>query len=195
MSIFLSNPKYVAEITNFKIIQNGQIIKTVTLHKNDESSYSSDPFVVPSGQFKIFIEGLDSNGNSILREHKIVPKPSIKPGAYVNVETIEIPDGATQVIFTAKAKKQSLKVFDSSKKEYVGRPLGDGSELEFVSIENPSAGTWTVHSERGFSHSIKIGNANPFDYGFSLGIPNSKEETSKQPVFGKSNHLLGLSCL
>ncbi len=67
-SIFLSNPKYVAEITNIKIIQNGQIIKTVTLHQNDESSYSSDPFVVPSGQFKIFIEGLDSNGNSILKE-------------------------------------------------------------------------------------------------------------------------------
>jgi hypothetical protein len=64
----LSNPKYVAEITNFKIIQNGQIIKTVTLHKNDESSYSSDPFVVPSGQFKIIIEGLDSNGNPILKE-------------------------------------------------------------------------------------------------------------------------------
>ncbi len=64
----MSNPKYVAEITNFKIIQNGQIIKTVTLHKNDESSYSSEPFVVPSGQFKIFIEGWDLNGNPILKE-------------------------------------------------------------------------------------------------------------------------------
>ncbi len=68
MSIFLSNPKYVDEITNAKIVQNDQIIKTVSLHKNGESSYSSEPFVVPSGQFTIFIEGWDFNGSPILRE-------------------------------------------------------------------------------------------------------------------------------
>ncbi len=38
---------------------------------NDESSYSSDPFDVPSGQFKIFIEGWDSIGNPIIREFTV----------------------------------------------------------------------------------------------------------------------------
>jgi hypothetical protein len=69
--MFLSNPKYVAEISNAKITQNNQIIKTVSLHKNGESSYSSEPFVVPPGEFKIFIEGSDSNKNPILREFTV----------------------------------------------------------------------------------------------------------------------------
>ncbi len=81
MTIFLSNPKYVAKITNAKIVQNDQIIKTVSLHKNGEFSYSSEPFVVPSGQFTIFIEGWDFNGSPILREIIVDGKDKlIKPG-------------------------------------------------------------------------------------------------------------------
>ncbi len=182
MSIFLSNPKYGAEFTNTKIIQNDQIIKDIPLIKNGEFSYSSDQFVVPSGEFKIFIEGWDSNGNPIIREFTVdvSPKPIPK-----NVEKIEIPDGVTQVIFTAKkGKKQSLKVYDSFGKEYVDTALGDDSEL--IVVENPSVGTWTVHSEDGFSYSFRNEPlVAKFVYGFSLAIPNSKEDTAHKPIKGK----------
>jgi hypothetical protein len=184
LSIFLSNPKHVGEIIYAKIVQNDQIIKIVSLHKNGEFIYSSDRFFVPFGEFKIFIEGSDSNKNPILREFpvNVIPKPSPK-----NVEKIEIPDGVTQVIFTAKGKNQSLKVYDSSGKEYVGSPLENDPDTEIIIIKNPSVGTWTVHSKHGFSHSIEIENENPFDYGFSLEIPNRKKDTSQQPIFGKFN--------
>jgi hypothetical protein len=78
----LSNPINVGEITNAMIVQNDQIIKSVTLHKNDEFSYSSEPFAVPSGEFKIFIEGWDLNGSPILREviaDGVIPKDTIVP--------------------------------------------------------------------------------------------------------------------
>jgi hypothetical protein len=181
LSIILSNPKYVAEISNAKIIQNDQIIKIVSLHKNGEFSYSSEQFDVPSGEFKIFIEGWDSNGSPLLREFTfdVSPKPIPK-----NVEKIEIPNGVTQVIFTAKGKKQSLKVYDSFGKEYVGTALGDDSE--FIVINNPSVGTWTVHSEDGFSYSFRNEPlVAKFVYGFSLSIPNRKEDTVDKPIKGK----------
>jgi hypothetical protein len=177
----LSNPKYIGELTNMKVLQNDQIIKDIPLIKNGDFSYSSDQFDVPSGEFTIFIEGSVSNKNPILREFTVdvIPKPIPK-----NVEKIEIPDGVTQVIFTAKGKKQSLKVIDSSGKEYVGIPLGDDSE--FIIINNPSVGTWTVHSEDGFSYSLRNEPlVAKFVYGFSLEIPNSKEDTVDKPIKGK----------
>ncbi len=183
MSIFSTNPKHVGDISNAKIIQNDQTIKRIPLHKNENSSYSSDQFVVPSEKFKIFIEGLDSNKNPILREFTVdvITKPTPKI-----VEKVEIPDGVAQVIFTAKGKKQSLKVYDSSNKEYVGSPRENEPDTEIVIIEKPSVGNWTVHSQHGFSHSIEIENESPFDYGFSLEIPKSKKFTIHQPIFGKS---------
>jgi hypothetical protein len=176
----LSNPKYVSEITNAKVVENDQITKNIPLIKNDESSYSSDPFDVPSGHFKIFVEGWDSIGNPIFTEFTVtvadaMPKPK-------NVDKIKIPNGASQVIFTAKVNKSSLKVYDSSDKEYVANSLEDDTEI--VVIDNPSAGTWTVHSEDGFSYSFLKGS---FAYGFSLEIPKSKEETSDEPIKGQSN--------
>jgi hypothetical protein len=90
------------------------------------------------------------------------------------------------VIFTAKAKKSSLKVYDSSDKEYVTKPLGNDTEI--VVIDNPSAGTWTVHSKDGFSYSFRKGTSIvTYGYGFSLEIPKSKEETSEKPIKGQSN--------
>ncbi len=69
MTIFLSTPKYVAELTNFKVVQNEIIQEDVILVKSDESRYSSDPFDAPIiEQFKIYIEGWDSNSNPIFRE-------------------------------------------------------------------------------------------------------------------------------
>jgi hypothetical protein len=181
LSIFLSNPKHVGEITNVKLLQNDEIIKDIPLIKNGESSYSSDQFVVPSGQFKIYIEGSDSNGNPILREFTVDVITNTKPK---NVENIEIPKEVTQVIFTAKGKKQSLKVYDSFGKEYVDTALGDDSE--FIVIENPSVGTWTVRSEDGFSYSFRNEPlVAKFVYGFSLEIPNSKEDTVDKPIKGK----------
>ncbi len=78
--------------------------------KNDESSYSSDPFDVPSGEFKIFVEGWDSIGIPIFQEFTV--------GNEINI-TIDLDE--------------------------------------------------------------------TFGYGFSVGIPNSKVETSDQPIKGKSN--------
>ncbi len=40
----------------------------MSVARNDESSYSSEPFDIPSGDFKIFIEGRDSNKNPIFKE-------------------------------------------------------------------------------------------------------------------------------
>ncbi len=72
MSIFLSNPKLVAELSNFKILRNESITEDVTLVKSDESCYCSDPFDTPTiEQFKIYIEGWDSNSNPIFREFTI----------------------------------------------------------------------------------------------------------------------------
>jgi hypothetical protein len=71
LSIFLLNPEHVSEITNAKVVQNETIVEDKPLMKNDESSYSSDPFDVPSGEFEIFIEGWDSSKNPIFREFTI----------------------------------------------------------------------------------------------------------------------------
>ncbi len=65
------NPEHVSEISNFKIVEKDEITKDIPLMKNDESSYSSDPFDVPFRQFKIFIEGWDSSKNPIFREFTI----------------------------------------------------------------------------------------------------------------------------
>ncbi len=100
------------------------------------------------------------------------------------MEMIEIPNGVTQVIFTAKGKKQSLKVYDSSNKEYLGEPLGDDSEA--IVIKNPSVGNWTVHSEDGFSYSFRDETSDAkFVYGFSLAVPDKKEDTVDKPIKGK----------
>jgi hypothetical protein len=107
----------------------------------------------------------------------VIPKPTD-----TDVEKVEIPDGVTQVIFTAKGKKQSLKVYDSSNKEYLGEPLGDDSEA--IVIDNPSVGNWTVHSEHGFSYSFRDEPLPKFVYGFSLAVPDKKEETSDKPIKG-----------
>jgi hypothetical protein len=180
----LSNPKYVGELTNVKVLQNDRIIKDIRLIKNVEFSYSSDQFVVPSGQFKIYIEGSDSNGNPILREFSVDVISKQSPNIGKNVVKIEIPKGVTQVIFTAKGKKQSLRVYDSSGKEYVGIPQGD--HIEAIVVNSPSVGTWTVHSEDGFSYSFRDEPlVAKFVYGFSLAIPNSKEDTVDKPIKGK----------
>ncbi len=193
LSIFLLNPEYVSEITHFKVGQNETTIEDIPLIKNDESSYSSDPFNASVyEQFKIFVQGWDSNNNPIFQEFTIVdakPKPKPKPK---DVEKIEIPKGVSQVIFTAKAKESSLKVYESSEKEYVGRSLGNDTEI--VVIDDPSAGTWTVHSEDGFSYSFRKGTSVvTYGYGFSLEIPKSKEETSKKPIKGQSKNRLTMS--
>ncbi len=108
----------------------------------------------------------------------MITKPTPK-----NVEEVEIPDGLTQVIFTAKGKKQSLKVYDSSNKEYLGEPLGDDSEA--IVIDNPSVGNWTVHSEDGFLYSFRDEPLPKFVYGFSLAVPDKKEDTVDKPIKGK----------
>jgi hypothetical protein len=110
--MFLSNPKHVDEITNAKIVQNDQIIKTVSLHKNSESGYSSDPFVVPSGEFKIFIEGSDSNKNPILREYTVDVIQNLIESITVKGENPSLILGALDVTL-----QQPLIYFIPNKKE------------------------------------------------------------------------------
>jgi hypothetical protein len=71
LSIFLLNPESVSEISNAKLVQNETTIEDIPLMKTDESSYSSDPFDIPSGEFEIFIEGWDSNCNPIFQEFTV----------------------------------------------------------------------------------------------------------------------------
>jgi hypothetical protein len=171
-----------------KFIQNDQIIKTAPLIRNEGSSYSSEPFDVPSGDFKIFVEGWDSNKNPIFREFTDDFTMDYEQGLK-NEEKIEIENGVSQVIFTAVGKKPLI-VYDSFNKKYHGRHLDDNSQT--LIIDNPPNGIWTVHSEDGFSYSIRSGGfeEKTFEYGFSLEIPNSKNEISYQPIFGKSANLI-----
>jgi hypothetical protein len=102
-----------------------------------------------------------------------------------NVEKIEIPNGVAQVTFTVVGKNPSLTVYDSANKKYEGIILGDNAQS--LIIDNPQSGTWTAHSEDKVAYSLQIGGLveETFDYGFSLGVPNSKNETLYRPFIGK----------
>jgi hypothetical protein len=105
-----------------------------------------------------------------------------------NVEKVEIQDGVTQVTITVVGKKPSLTVYDSANKKYQGIKVGDNAQS--LIIDNPRNGTWTVHSEDKVAYSLQIGGLveDTFDYGFSLGVPNSKKETLYRPIIGKFHH-------
>jgi hypothetical protein len=105
-----------------------------------------------------------------------------------NVDKIEIQNGVTQLIFTVVGKNPSLTIYDSAEKKYEGIKLGDNAQS--LIIDNPQNGTWTVHSEDKLAYSIKVGGLveDTFDYGFSLGVPNSKNETLYRPIIGEFHY-------
>ncbi len=99
----------------------------------------------------------------------------------------------TQVIFTVVGKNPSLTVYDSSNKKYQGVKLGDNAQS--LIIDNPLNGTWTVYSEDNVAYSVEVGGLveGTFDYGFSLEVPISKNETFYRPIIGKILHLFKMS--
>ncbi len=68
MSIFVKNPQNINKLGSVKLIEqnNNDRSELITLEKVRDDLYVTKPITLPDGKFKIVVDGLDKQSNSIV---------------------------------------------------------------------------------------------------------------------------------
>ncbi len=66
MSIFVKNPQNINKLGSVKLIDQNNKISVINLEKVRDDLYVTKPITFPDGKFKIVVDGLDKQSNSIV---------------------------------------------------------------------------------------------------------------------------------